>query len=269
MLDDFVFIVFIVQMLQLFPDLLFSVSGGNAILTTDTWTAQAFNASTLHAPDILLFVAVESVLRHYKATSAIDLQAAPPRITTTTKAPAPNNAGCGHSGTQAMRTLNPFVFIVQIPSAYNDKKKKVQGRDTLKSSPIVLETMETEAIKIILNSNGVSENRASPKPSLDPSLGGDDARRACSAELPYLLEYTERHSPSTKMRHACVASCGKGAAVESLRGGIAPWEVPGDVHRCKSRSTPSRRADFPASAATTVYSSLASQEARGPGCSGV
>uniref|UniRef100_A0A6M2D9J4 Putative secreted protein n=1 Tax=Rhipicephalus microplus TaxID=6941 RepID=A0A6M2D9J4_RHIMP len=105
--------VFIVQMLQLFPDLLFSVSGGNAILTTDTWTAQAFNAPTLHAPDILLFVAVESVLRHYKATSAIDLQAAPPRITTTTKAPAPNNAGCGHSGTQAMRTLNPFVFIVQ------------------------------------------------------------------------------------------------------------------------------------------------------------
>ncbi|KAL3185136.1 hypothetical protein MRX96_031012 [Rhipicephalus microplus] len=54
-------------MLQLFPDLLFSVSGGNAILTTDTWTAQAFNAPTLHAPDILLFVAGDAAVTVHRS----------------------------------------------------------------------------------------------------------------------------------------------------------------------------------------------------------
>ncbi|KAH8009240.1 hypothetical protein HPB51_013429 [Rhipicephalus microplus] len=51
------------QMLHLFPDMLFSVSGGGAILATDAWAAQAFNASILHLPDIPPFVAVESELR--------------------------------------------------------------------------------------------------------------------------------------------------------------------------------------------------------------
>ncbi|KAH7975883.1 hypothetical protein HPB52_006615 [Rhipicephalus sanguineus] len=105
--------VFIVQIVQRFTGLLCSVNDANAILATDTWTAQAFNAPTLHVPDILPFVAVESGLRHYEGTMVLALHATPPQIPATTKAHAPSNAGCGHGSIQAMRTLNPFVFIVQ------------------------------------------------------------------------------------------------------------------------------------------------------------
>ncbi|KAH8037878.1 hypothetical protein HPB51_018366 [Rhipicephalus microplus] len=177
--------VFIVQMLQLFPDLLFSVSGGNAILTTDTWTAQAFNAPTLHAPDILLFVAVESVLRHYKATSAIDLQAAPPRITTTTKAPAPNNAGCGHSGTQAMRTLNPFVFIVQVIETLQKRIDDLENRSR-RSNLIVYGLAEQEGETSESLEQAVNEDRAlrpSTSTSEEPAVFIDPVEFVARAAL--------------------------------------------------------------------------------------